>query len=74
MLGVELIDPETGARAREAAEAVMYAALARGLSFKLTMGNILALSPPLTISAAEMDAALEILEASIAECGGGCDN
>lgn len=70
MLGVELIDPATGARASALAEAVMYACLGRGLSFKLTMGNILALTPPLTISTAEMDAALEMLEAGIAECGG----
>ena len=32
----------------------MYKALARGLSFKLTMGNILTLTPPLTLTKDEM--------------------
>ena len=45
----------------------MYAALSRGLSFKTTMGNILTLTPPLIITRAEMDRALAIIEASIAE-------
>ena len=45
----------------------MYAALSRGLSFKITMGNILTLTPPLIITREEMDKALDILEASIAE-------
>lgn len=48
-------------------EAVMYAALSRGLSFKLTMGNILTLTPALTITREEMDTALGIIEESIAE-------
>lgn len=45
----------------------MYAALARGLNFKITMGNILTLTPALVITRAEMDQALAILEACIAE-------
>ncbi len=52
---------------RDAAEAVMYRALSRGLSFKLTMGNILLLVPALTITQDEMARALEILERCIAE-------
>ena len=67
-LGVELVkDPDTRERAIDEAEAVMYAALARGLSFKLTMGNIITLTPPLTITEAEMNAALDMLEAAISE-------
>lgn len=67
-LGVELVkDPDTRERAVDDAEAVMYAALSRGLSFKLTMGNICTLTPPLTITGAEMNAALEIFEAAISE-------
>lgn len=62
MLGMELRDAATGERAVDAAEQVLYGALRRGLSFKLTMGNILMLQPPLTISKEEMDAALGILE------------
>jgi len=37
------------------------------LSFKTTMGNILTLTPALTISREEMDRALAIIEDSIAE-------
>ena len=40
----------------------MYRALSRGLNFKLTMGNIVTLTPALTITRAEMDQALEILD------------
>ncbi len=67
-LGVELVkDRATRERACDEAEAVMYAALTRGLSFKLTMGNILTLTPALTITKGEMDQALDIIEASIRE-------
>jgi len=45
---------------------VMYRAMDAGLAFKTTMGNVLALTPPLTITEAEMMAALDIIEAAIA--------
>lgn len=68
ILGVELVkDRETRERATDEAERVMYAALSRGLSFKLTMGNILQLVPPLVISREELDHALGILDACLAE-------
>jgi 4-aminobutyrate aminotransferase len=71
-LGIELVkDRRTGERAADEAEAVMYAALSRGLSFKLTMGNILTLTPPLTISREELDQAFDILEACLNEVEGG---
>ncbi len=67
-LGIELVkDRATRERASDEAEAVMYAALTRGLSFKLTMGNILTLTPALTITRDEMDKALDIIEECIAE-------
>jgi 4-aminobutyrate aminotransferase len=67
-MGVELVkNRDTRERAGDEAEAVMYAALSRGLSFKTTMGNILTLTPPLTITKKEMDKALDIVEACIAE-------
>jgi 4-aminobutyrate aminotransferase len=63
LLGVELVrDRDYKAPANDAAEAVLYHALTRGLSFKISLGNVLTLTPPLTITAAEMDAALNILE------------
>jgi 4-aminobutyrate aminotransferase len=65
MLGVELTDPGTGARASDAAERIMYAALSRGLNFKITMGNILTLTPALTITAGQMDEAIAILDACL---------
>ncbi len=43
----------------------MYRSLAKGLSFKLTMGSILTLTPPLTITREEMDRALGIIEESL---------
>ncbi len=68
MLGMELVkDRTTMEPATEAAEEVMYRALARGLSFKLTMGNIILLVPALTITQEEMARALDILETCITE-------
>ncbi len=67
-LGIELVkDRQTRKRAGDEAEAVLYAALSKGVSFKLTMGNILTLTPALTITKKEMDTALYIIEESIAE-------
>ena len=68
LLGIELVkDRLTRERATDEVEAVMYAALSRGLSFKLTMGNILTLTPALIITKDEMDKALDIIEECIAE-------
>jgi 4-aminobutyrate aminotransferase len=67
-LGIELVkNRKTRERASEEAEAAMYAALSKGLSFKLTMGNIITLTPALTITRKEMDKALDIIEECIAE-------
>ena len=70
LVGVELLDPETGARAVDEAERVLYDALSLGLSFKITMGNILTLVPALTITRDEMDRALEILAACFGRLSG----
>ncbi len=68
LLGVELVrDRATRERATDEAERVMYAALRRGLSFKLTMGNTIGLFPPLIITQAQLDEALDILDASLSE-------
>ena len=68
LMGMELVrDRTTRERATSEAEAVMYSALSKGLSFKTTMGNILTLTPPLTITRTEMDQALDILEQSLSE-------
>ena len=63
LLGIELVsDRAAKTPANDAAEAIMYLALEKGLSFKTTMGNVLTLTPPLTITEAEMGRALDILE------------
>jgi 4-aminobutyrate aminotransferase len=62
-LGIELVkDRTTRERATDEAEAVMYSALSKGLSFKLTMGNIITLTPALTIKREEMDKAFTIID------------
>ena len=43
------------------------AALKRGLNFKLTMGNIMTLTPPISITDQEMSEALDILDACLSE-------
>jgi 4-aminobutyrate aminotransferase len=67
-LGIELVtDRASKAPASDAAERVLYRALDRGLNFKTTMGATLTLTPPLTVTADEMDRALAILDACIGE-------
>lgn len=71
-MGMELVkDRQTRVKAREEAEQVMYLALERGLSFKLTMGNILTLTPALTIQREQLDQAFDILESCIADVSRG---
>lgn len=71
LIGVELVrDRRTREPAIAETEAVMYEALSRGLNFKTAMGNVINLSPPLTITREEMDLALTILEQSIAAVEG----
>ncbi len=68
LMGIELVrDRNTLRRATEEAEQVMYASLRRGLNFKVTMGNILTLTPALIISQAELNQALDILDDCIGE-------
>jgi 4-aminobutyrate aminotransferase len=68
LMGAELVvDRATRTPAYDAADAVLYKALSRGLNFKTTMGNVLTLTPPLIITERQMLQALEILEESIAE-------
>jgi 4-aminobutyrate aminotransferase len=64
LLGVELCVPGSATPATDAAEAVLYGSLARGLSFKISRGSVLTLAPPLTIPEEDLDRALGI----VAEC------
>ena len=68
LMGIELVLNRTSMeKATDAAERVMYSALSKGLSFKITMGNILTLTPALTITQQEMDQAIDVLERCFAE-------
>ncbi len=68
LIGVDLVDDrDSKAPANDLAEAVLYRCLDRGLSLKTSMGNILTLTPPLTISRSEMHGALDIVEAALGE-------
>jgi 4-aminobutyrate aminotransferase len=68
LIGIELVRDRAGMEPdHHLAEATMYAALDRGLSFKTTMGNVLTLTPPLTVTEGQMLQALDIVAASIAD-------
>ncbi len=70
LLGIELTtDRDSGEPATDAAEEIFYRALEAGLSFKVTMGNVLTLTPPLTIAEDELERALDMLDACIAAAG-----
>ncbi len=63
--GLELVtDRKTKKKAVQEAEEIMYDCLANGLSFKVSKGNVLQLSPALTISRKELETALSILNES----------
>jgi len=71
-IGIELVkDRTTREPATEEAEKVMYKCLSGGVSFKLTMGNIITLTPALVITKEEMDFALGVIEKSIEEVENG---
>jgi 4-aminobutyrate aminotransferase len=63
MSAITLHRPD-GTPADAEAEQIMYAALSRGLSFKTSMGNVLVLTPPLTIAEEELQSAISILDIS----------
>lgn len=66
--GVELVtDRESKQRAYDEAEAVLYQCLSNGLSFKVSQGNVIQLSPPLIITRQQLKQALAIFEHAIAD-------
>ena len=68
MFGVEMVESrESRTPAPELAERIYYAALAAGLSFKISAGSVLTLSPPLTIAREDLARALDIVIAAIME-------
>lgn len=69
--GIELVkDRQTKEKAIEEAEMVLYECLANGLSFKISQGNVLQLSPPLVITRQKLKEAVAIVDAAIAKAMG----
>lgn len=68
LMGIELVsNRDSREQAGDLAEEILYRALDKGLSFKITMGNVLTLTPPLVISSGEMDTAIDILNECLTE-------
>ena len=61
------MDRESKRPGNDLAEDVFYRCLDKGLSFKITMGNVLTLSPPLNLNRVQMDTALEAIDTSLSE-------
>jgi len=60
--GIELVnDQVTKVKAIEEAEKIMYECMQHGLSFKVSRGNVLQLSPALTITREDLQTALSVL-------------
>lgn len=66
LLAIELVkDRKTKEKASKEAEIILYDCLEHGLSFKVSQGNVLTLSPPLIIEMEELKRAMDIVEAAI---------
>ncbi len=64
--GIELVsDAHSKTRAFDEAEALLYECLKQGLSFKVSQGNVIQLSPPLIISREQLTLALNIFEQAV---------
>jgi len=71
LIGIELVKSRADKEPdNDLAEAVLYAALDSGVSFKTSMGNVLTLTPPLTITQDEMGDALGRIAGALAACAG----
>ncbi|MGI9281976.1 MAG: aspartate aminotransferase family protein [Endozoicomonas sp.] len=70
--GVELVKSrQSKERATQEAEKILYRCLELGLSFKVSQGNVLQLSPPLIIDRSELIRALDKVEQAISEISAG---
>ena len=66
MFGIDIVkSKETKEQDRDAAERIYYRCLEGGLSFKISGGSVLTLSPPLTIASSDFERALDIVEGAI---------
>ena len=68
LMGIELVkNKDEKEAAYDLAEDVYYRCLDAGLSFKITMGNNLTLTPPLILTREQMDFALGVIDGAIGE-------
>lgn len=68
LLGIEFVtDRATKNPANDLAEEVFYRCLDGGLSAKITMGNVLTLTPPLVLTREQLDSAIDIIATAISE-------
>jgi 4-aminobutyrate aminotransferase len=68
LMGIELVKSRDSKEAADdLAEDVFYRCLDAGLSFKLTMGNTITLTPPLILTREQMDFALDTIDSAISE-------
>ena len=68
LFGVDLVlDQDEKTPANDLAEEVFYRCLDKGLSFKITMGNVLTFTPPLILTQEQMDFALDVIDASLGD-------
>jgi 4-aminobutyrate aminotransferase len=66
MFGVEIVENgHSRSPDRSAAERIYYRCLEAGLSFKISAGSVLTLSPPLTIAETDLIRALDIVVAAV---------
>ncbi|MDE2790056.1 MAG: aspartate aminotransferase family protein [Paracoccaceae bacterium] len=66
LIGIDIVNGDgTRGAAPDRAERILYRCLEEGLSFKVSQGSVLTLSPPLTIARDELARALDIIEAAI---------
>ena len=66
MFGVEIVESRLDKTpGNDRAERIFYACLEAGLSFKISQGCVLTLSPPLTIERDDLDRALDIVVKAI---------
>ena len=68
LFGIEIVqDRASKLEGNALAERIYYRCLDEGLSFKISQGCVLTLSPPMTISEPDLDRALTIVENAIAD-------
>lgn len=62
-----VVDHQSRTRNSQAAERLLYRCLELGLSFKVSQGNVIQLSPPLNIARADLVRAITILDRALGE-------